>query len=139
MLLLGIKDFIDLGICLSIFFSHDMFERIGFELVEGVPCFDEELLDGGFFDLPVATQLLDDELTVGETLDLCCTEFFGFFEGRDDGAVFGKIIGLCAEVFAVGGDNILTFVFDNNACGGWSWVTAGTAVGIDGDFHKRNE
>jgi len=78
--------------------------------------------------------LLYDEFGIGLQKHLPRAEADGFFQPRDDGAVFRLVIGGGRKTPAYRGDGAAGLVFQNDPYRRGAGVPPGGAVGIDGYF-----
>ncbi len=90
-----------------------------------------ELLQGRFFDAVFAQDLTHDELGIHPDQDAFRRPPLGLFQPKDQGRVFGDVVGGFTDVFVDAGDYLTVFILEIGAGAGRAGIAAGSPVGID--------
>src|SRR5439155_5585928 len=86
-------------------------------------------------DLVVALHLADEQLRVGDNLDVAQLELGGLPQALDECAVLSDVVGGDADRLAVCGQHRSVLRLEDVGEGGWAWIPARPAVCVQASFH----
>src|SRR5262245_20868950 len=103
------------------------------ELVQQMIRFVVQRLEVGMFHPIFAAHLLDDQLAVAANENLSCAEPFRFHKRRDEGPVFGGVVGCPTDESSEGDKRSSVLRAKNHADSCWTRISTRASVEFQGD------
>ena len=109
-----------------------------FEICDDAFCFLIEYFESGVLDLVDSLELFDDEFTIHDEMDFCCSELFRSSESEDCPHVFCLVIGRRSQEKFPSFYHLGSLAHDKSAPA-WAGVSSRSSICVKGVYAQNNK